>query len=55
MDNIFQDVLDGFILVYLEGILVYSNSKQEHEEYLCIVFSCLREKKLYAKCKVKKC
>ena len=35
--------------VYLDDIFVYSNSIEEHEEHLRIVFERLREHKLYLK------
>ena len=37
MNNIFSKFLDKFFLVFIEDILIYSNSKQEDEEHLCIV------------------
>ena len=37
MNNIFYKYLDKFMLVFIEDILVYSKSKQEHKEHLCIV------------------
>ena len=36
-------------IVFIDDILVYSNSRKEHEEHLRIVLEMLREKKLYAK------
>ena len=45
--------IDDFILVYLDNILIYSDSAEEHEAYLCQVFDRLREHKLQAK--LKKC
>nr|GEX35627.1 putative reverse transcriptase domain-containing protein [Tanacetum cinerariifolium] len=38
-----------FIIVFTDDILVYSKSKEEHEEHLRIVLGTLRQKKLYAK------
>ena len=35
--NIFSTYLDKFVLVFIDDILVYSKSKEEHEENLCIV------------------
>ena len=42
-----------FVLVYLDDILVFSTTKHEHEDYLRLIFQCLREHKLQAK--LKKC
>ena len=37
MNNIFNKYLDKCFLVCTDNILVYSKSKEEHEEHLCIV------------------
>ena len=49
MNRIFQPLLDDSVIVFIDDILVYSRSNQEHEEHLRNVLSILREKKLYAK------
>ena len=49
MNRIFQPLLDICVIVFIDDILVYSKSNQEHEEHLRDVLSILREKKLYAK------
>ena len=49
MNNIFHDVLDEFVVVYLDDILVYSNSEAEHESHLRFVFQRLVDNKLFAK------
>ena len=36
-------------MVFIDGILVYSRSREEHEFHLNIVLQSLRDKKLYAK------
>src|SRR4030043_488864 len=41
--------LDKFVVVFIDDILVYSKSEEEHVEHLRIVLQTLREKKLYAK------
>ncbi|GAO47244.1 hypothetical protein G7K_1454-t1 [Saitoella complicata NRRL Y-17804] len=48
MNDIFRDVLDKFFVVYLDDIMIYSRSKEEHEEHLRFVLNKLREHKLYA-------
>ena len=49
MNRIFKPYLDQFVVVFIDDILVYSKSSQEHEEHLRVVLQILREKKLYAK------
>jgi len=49
MNRIFRPFLDKFVVVFIEDILIYSNSIKEHEEHLRIVLNILREKQLYAK------
>nr|GFD32293.1 retrovirus-related Pol polyprotein from transposon 17.6 [Tanacetum cinerariifolium] len=45
----FHEYLDKFVIVFIDDILVYSKSEEEHEQYLWIVLEILRQKKLYAK------
>jgi hypothetical protein len=49
MNDIFREWLDDFVVVYIDDILIYSGSLEEHEEHLRKVFQRLRENKLYAK------
>jgi hypothetical protein len=49
MNGIFKNYLDKFFIVFLDDILVYSNSEEEHEHHLRLVFQVLREHQLYAK------
>ncbi|GKC88360.1 putative reverse transcriptase domain-containing protein, partial [Tanacetum coccineum] len=49
MNRIFHEYLDKFIIVFIDDILVYSKSKEEHEQHLRIMLEILRQKKLYAK------
>ena len=49
MNIIFSKYLDKFVLVFIEDILVYSKSKEEHEENLHIVLQVLWEHQLYSK------
>nr|GFA44791.1 reverse transcriptase [Tanacetum cinerariifolium] len=37
MNRIFHEYLDKFVIVFINDILVYSKTKEEHEEHLCIV------------------
>jgi len=48
MNTLFRDCLEKFVLVYLDDILVFSSSEEEHERHLRLVLQRLREAKLYA-------
>jgi hypothetical protein len=49
MNDFFRDYLDKFVIVFLDDILVYSKSEEEHENHLRMVLQVLREHQLYAK------
>ncbi|XP_019257726.1 PREDICTED: uncharacterized protein LOC109235937 [Nicotiana attenuata] len=49
MNRVFKPFLDTFIIVFIEDILVYSKSKDEHVEHLRIALQTLKENELYAK------
>ena len=53
MNRIFKEFLDKFVIVFIDDILVYSRSREEHAENLRITLQILKEKELYAK--FKKC
>eukprot|EP00253_Pinus_taeda_P018941 PITA_18941 len=49
MNSVFHRFLDKFVLIFIDDILIYSRSQQEHEEHLRLVLQTLREHQLYAK------
>nr|GEZ19205.1 putative reverse transcriptase domain-containing protein [Tanacetum cinerariifolium] len=49
MNRIFHEFLDKFVIVFIDDILVFSKSKEEHEDHLRTVLQTLRQEKLYAK------
>ena len=49
MNKVFKDLLDSFVIVFIDDILVYSKIDGEHEAQLCQVLSRLRAHRLYAK------
>jgi RNase H-like domain found in reverse transcriptase/Reverse transcriptase (RNA-dependent DNA polymerase)/Integrase zinc binding domain/Retroviral aspartyl protease len=49
MNTIFSDVIDVFVVIYLDDILVYSPDEESHVSHVRLVLSRLREYKLYAK------
>jgi hypothetical protein len=48
-NNGFMEYLDKFIVVFIDDILIYSKTEEEHEEHLRLVLQKLREHQLYAK------
>ena len=49
MNRVFKPFLDCFVIVFIDDILVYSKSKEEHERHLRIVLQTLIDHRLYAK------
>jgi hypothetical protein len=49
MNDISREWLDDFVVVYIDDILVYNNTMEEHVEHFRKVFQRLIENKLYAK------
>src|SRR5262249_4756013 len=49
MNRIFRLYLDKFVVVFIDDILVYSRSQEEHEKHLAVVLQILRDNQLYAK------
>jgi hypothetical protein len=43
MNKVFMEYLDKFIVVFIDDILVYSRSEEEHEEHLLLALQKLRE------------
>ena len=44
-----MDFLDKFVVVFIDDILIYSRSEEEHKGHLCAVLQRLREHQLYTK------
>ena len=53
MNSIFQEDLDSFVIVYLDDILVFSKTLEQHRNHVKKVLETLRRNKLY--CKLSKC
>jgi hypothetical protein len=48
MNEIFQDLInEGVVSVYLDDILIFTNSLEEHRRITCLVLDRMREHKLY--------
>ena len=49
VNHIFRDMLDIFVVVYLDDILIFSKNEDEHREHVRRVLQRLRENDLFAK------
>ena len=49
MDSVLKPYLGKFVVVFLDDILIYSRTDEEHVDHLRKVFELLRANKLYAK------
>ena len=49
MNRVCQPMLDRSVIVFIDDILVYSKTREQHEEHLREVLSTLRRESLYAK------
>jgi hypothetical protein len=48
MNKVFMEELYRFAVVFIDDILIYSETTEEHEEHLRIMLERLRQQKLYA-------
>ena len=49
MNSIFSKELDVFMIIFIDDILVYSKTEEDHVKHLRVMLQKLREHKLYAK------
>src|SRR5207244_3462452 len=49
MNKVFMEYLDKFVVVFIDDILIFSKTEEEHEEHLRLVLHKLRDHQLYAK------
>src|SRR5262249_24138489 len=49
INRVFRPYLDKFVVVFIDAILVYFKSQEEHKEHLAVVLQILKENQLYAK------
>ena len=47
INNVLKDMINQFVFVYLDDILIFS--KEEHQHYVRKVLQCLLENRLYVK------
>ncbi|GKB04675.1 putative reverse transcriptase domain-containing protein [Tanacetum coccineum] len=53
MKRVCKPYLDKFMIVFIDDILIYSKTKQKHEEHLKLILELLKKEELYAK--ISKC
>ncbi|GJS26017.1 putative reverse transcriptase domain-containing protein [Tanacetum coccineum] len=49
MNRVCRSYLDKFVIVFIDDILIYSKTQDEHVEHLRLVLELLKKEKLYAK------
>ena len=49
MHRVFQPYLDQFVVVFVDDILIYSQSEEEHEDHLRVILQLLRDHQLYVR------
>jgi hypothetical protein len=49
INKVFMEYLNKFIIVFIDGIMVYPKKEEEHEEHLCLILQKLQDHRLYAK------
>nr|GFA46789.1 putative reverse transcriptase domain, ribonuclease H-like domain, aspartic peptidase domain protein [Tanacetum cinerariifolium] len=49
MNRVCKPYLDKFVIIFIDDILIYSKSEEEHEQHLRTVLDLLKKEKLYAK------
>nr|GFB13863.1 putative reverse transcriptase domain-containing protein [Tanacetum cinerariifolium] len=49
MNRVCKPYLDKFVIVFIDDILIYLKSKQEHEEHLKLILELLKKEQLYAR------
>jgi hypothetical protein len=49
MNKVFMEELDKFVVVFIDDILIYTRSAEEHEQHLRVILNKLRAHEIYAK------
>ena len=51
MNNLFSNLVDIYVMIYLDDILIYLNNMSEYHQHVKKVLKCLHKAGLYAKVK----
>ena len=49
VNDLFSDMMDKFLVVFLDDLVIYSRNMEEHEQHLKMVLARLKEHKLFVK------
>jgi hypothetical protein len=49
MNSVFMPELDKFVVIFIDDILIYFKSEEEHAQYFQVILQRLRDHQLYAK------
>jgi hypothetical protein len=49
MNSVFMSELDKFVVVFIDDILIYSKSEEEHKQHFQVILQRLRDHQLHAK------
>ncbi|GKD95111.1 putative reverse transcriptase domain-containing protein [Tanacetum coccineum] len=49
MNRVCRPYLDKFVIVFIDDILIYSKTKEEHDEHLRLILELLKKEELYTK------
>ncbi|XP_070022120.1 uncharacterized protein [Nicotiana sylvestris] len=49
MNRVFKPFLDSYVIVFIDDILIYSRSREDHVDHLSAVLQTLQQHQLYAK------
>ena len=48
MMSVFSEYLNSFLIVFIDDIIIYSKTKEEHKQHLRLTMQVLRQHELYA-------